>query len=72
MTWPKALRVDSEDAPGGWWGDIYPLGSLYFSVNDVDPSTTFGFGVWNKYAEGRLVMARAGPNSKLFIWERIA
>lgn len=27
--------------------DIYPIGSIYFSVNDVDPSTLFG-GSWEQ------------------------
>ena len=27
---------------------VYPVGSIYMSVNTVSPSTLFGFGVWEK------------------------
>ena len=27
---------------------VYPVGSIYMSVNNVSPSTLFGFGVWEK------------------------
>ena len=27
---------------------VYPVGSIYMSVNSVNPSTLFGFGVWEK------------------------
>lgn len=27
---------------------VYPVGSIYMSVNTVNPSTLFGFGVWEK------------------------
>lgn len=35
-----------------------PVGSLYFTTNDVNPasSTELGYGVWQRYAEGRAIV----------------
>lgn len=32
---------------------IYPVGSIYFSVNNVNPSTFFG-GTWTRWGNGRV------------------
>ena len=34
---------------------IYPVGSIYFSVNNVNPGTLFG-GVWERFANGRTLV----------------
>lgn len=34
---------------------IYPIGSIYFSVNGVNPETLFG-GVWERFAKGRTLV----------------
>ena len=35
------------EAVGKNWLNIYPIGSIYMSVNNVDPSTIFG-GTWQQ------------------------
>lgn len=35
---------------------IYPVGSLYFSVNDIDPGTLFG-GIWSRIQDKFLLCA---------------
>ncbi|CAB4130345.1 hypothetical protein UFOVP116_395 [uncultured Caudovirales phage] len=39
---------------------IYPIGSIYTSTSDADPSVTFGFGVWSAFAANRFLMG-VGP-----------
>lgn len=33
---------------------VYPVGSIYLSVNDVNPNSVFGFGTWVKESGGYL------------------
>ena len=43
--------------------DIYPVGSIYMSINDVSPDTLFG-GTWVRIQNGRfLISAGGGTNS---------
>lgn len=41
------------------FNDIYPVGSIYMSVNNTNPSTFFG-GSWQQFAKGRTLV---GVNS---------
>lgn len=43
---------------------VYPIGSIYTSVNNANPSTVFGFGTWEAVSQGRvLVGAGDGTDS---------
>lgn len=46
---------DDEVTPGDWLKSIYPVGSIYLSVNNVNPSTLFG-GTWERFANGRVLV----------------
>ena len=45
--------------------DVYPVGSIYMSVNNTDPSSFFG-GTW---AECHMLV---GENIAFYMWERIS
>ena len=67
MTWPRSLRVDSEDAPGGWWGTTWPIGGLYLSAVDVDPAQSLGFGTWAAFGKGAVLIGADGLGSPQFL-----
>ncbi len=35
---------------------VYPIGSIYMSVVDMNPSELFGFGEWEKWGEGKTIV----------------
>lgn len=52
----------TRDAIAGVWENIYPVGSIYMSVNNINPDIIFG-GTWDKI-QNRFLMA-AGTNYPL-------
>ena len=58
ITWIRSF-LDDVYAPKGQSGitlnDVYPVGSIYMSVNNVNPSTLFG-GSWTKI-EGKFLLS---------------
>lgn len=44
---------------------VYPVGSIYMSVNDIDPATIFG-GTWERISQGRFLIGVGGakPNTE--------
>lgn len=42
---------------------VYPVGAVYISVNDVDPSTLFG-GTWERLEQGKFLIS-GGDNYKI-------
>jgi len=37
---------------------VYPVGSIYISTTGVNPSTTFGFGTWTAFGDGRVLVGQ--------------
>lgn len=33
---------------------VYPVGSIYFSVNSTNPGTSLGFGTWSAFGAGKV------------------
>jgi len=43
---------------------IYPIGSIYITVMNIDPNTTFGIGSWQAFATGRTLVGIDSNHSK--------
>ena len=67
MTWPRSLRVDAEDSTSGWWGTTWPIGALFMSSVDVDPATSLGFGSWQVYGKGAVVIGAGSSGTPAFL-----
>lgn len=54
--WQKVKAYVASHSSGGASLDaVYPVGSVYISVNDTDPGTLFG-GTWEQFATGRTLV----------------
>lgn len=42
---------------------VYPVGSIYMATVSTNPATLFGFGTWAAYAEGRVIVGKAGAGT---------
>lgn len=42
---------------------IYPIGSLYFSVNSTNPATSLGFGTWSAFGAGKMMVGFDGADT---------
>jgi len=42
---------------------VYPVGSIYISTSSTNPGTTFGFGTWVAYGEGRVLVSKAASGT---------
>ncbi|MDR1071708.1 MAG: hypothetical protein LBL21_03645 [Rickettsiales bacterium] len=50
----SAAKVCTEIA--GTVEAIYPVGAVYISTNNADPATLFGFGMWERFGQGRALV----------------
>lgn len=57
---PSAPEPDVPEIDFPSISDIYPVGSIYMSVNSVDPGTLFG-GTWERI-RGRFLLAASTPD----------
>lgn len=57
-------KADATDVPtaSGIVDLIYPVGSVYLSVNSADPAQLFG-GTWEQISQGRMLMGAAPQGS---------
>lgn len=46
----EQIRVEMD----AFTNKVWPIGSIYVSVNNVNPGTFFG-GIWNRFAEGKTI-----------------
>ena len=44
---------------------VYPIGALYTETTGVNPNTTFGFGGWSAFGQGRVLIG-AGTSDQTF------
>lgn len=57
--------------------NLHPVGSIYISANDIEPSTLFG-GSWQLVGKGHLVVARESEEPQIEylencnVWKRVA
>jgi hypothetical protein len=43
--------------PGG--GPAFPVGSIFSAVVDTDPATLLGYGTWERFGQGRVLVGQA-------------
>ena len=62
------LAEDMKYQLENWYQSVsfaaWPPGSIYMSIDDVNPAVRFGIGVWEKIAEGQFLIS-AGENFEL-------
>lgn len=54
--------TDLQNSISNIWNVIYPVGSIYMSVNNVDPGILFG-GTWESFGQGRTLMGVDSSNT---------
>lgn len=57
---PKRIRF-KKDNIDAFVDAFYPVGSIYMSVNSIDPGTLFG-GTWERISTGRVLMGASNDS----------
>ena len=50
MATVNKIDINSSGEPGNFLNYVYPVGSIYMSINSANPSTLFG-GLGNKFKD---------------------
>ena len=66
MIMPKIGKISINEIDYSIYDAIYPIGSVYISVNSTNPSLLFG-GVWERFANGRCLVGVSESESEFSI-----
>ena len=50
---------------------IFPVGYIFITIDPTNPATTLGFGVWVAFAEGRVLVGKAGAGTFSTAWTEL-
>ena len=67
---PYPIKADIP-SPSLTFDDIYPVGSVYISTNNIDPNVVFTGTKWERFGEGRCLWG-ASTSSELMVEKEAA
>lgn len=63
--WKTLASADISDISSVIFSSVYPVGCIYNETTGINPATTFGFGTWVAFGQGR-VLVGAGTSDQAF------
>jgi hypothetical protein len=55
----RALETAVAALGGQGGGEAFPVGSIFSAVVDTDPATLLGYGTWERFGQGRVLVGQA-------------